>query len=444
MARRIMRRFKLAEVSAVDRPAQEHALALIFKRKDAGAPYWKREFTAEQRREAASSGAAEPDGSYPIHNASDLHNAMRAIGRSKNPAKTRAHIRARARALGLTSELSDAFKRSDDMTDDPATKVMGLFLGERLAKARDAFLASVKSILGDENANKDELVDKTVDQFVDHVADLSADSIKALSGGDPDDPPSEDEMNVAAMKKVLGLADNATEQDVIATVTKLAAAETHADKEKIAKLEKDLADANKAATVAAELAKADFSETERAFYNNLSDDAAKESFRKADHAGRMTQMEKREPELLELAKKVAENEALRKRVEKLEEDKALAEFTKEAIDAGLPESEGRTWMLMAKNAKSPEEKAAVAKMKGHLKSAIAAAKEGGLFKEFGATGRAEPLSAYEELEAKAAELRKVDPKLSKSQAFAKVYADPENAKLAQRERAENRPAGAAA
>jgi hypothetical protein len=444
MARRIMRRFKLAEVSAVDRPAQEHALALIFKREDAGAPYWKREFTAEQRREAASSGAAEPDGSYPIHNASDLHNAMRAIGRSKNPAKTRAHIRARARALGLTSELSDAFKRSDDMADDPATKVMGLFLGERLAKARDAFLASVKSILGDENANKDELVDKTVDQFVDHVADLSADSIKALSGGDPDDPPSEDEMNVAAMKKVLGLADNATEQDVIATVTKLAAAETHADKGKIAKLEKDLADANKAATVAAELAKADFSETERAFYNNLSDDAAKESFRKADHAGRMTQMEKREPELLELAKKVAENEALRKRVEKLEEDKALAEFTKEAIDAGLPESEGRTWMLMAKNAKSPEEKAAVAKMKGHLKSAIAAAKEGGLFKEFGATGRAEPLSAYEELEAKAAELRKVDPKLSKSQAFAKVYADPENAKLAQRERAENRPAGAAA
>jgi hypothetical protein len=443
MARRIMRRFKLAEVSAVDKPAQEHALALIFKRRDAGEPYWKREFTAEQRREAASSGAAEPDGSYPIHNASDLHNAMQAIGRSKNPAKTRAHIRARARALGLTSELSDAFKRSDDMTD-AATKVMGLFLGERLAKARDAFLASVKSILGDDKANKDELVDKTVDQFVDHVADLSADSIKALSGGDPDDTPSEDEMNVAAMKKVLGLADNATEQDVIAAVTKLAAAETHADKEKIAKLEKDLADATKAATVAAELAKADFSDTERAFYNNLSDDAAKDSFRKADHAGRMTQMEKREPELLELAKKVAENEALRKRVEKLEEDKALAEFTKEAIDAGLPESEGRTWMLMAKNAKSPEEKAAVAKMKGHLKSAIAAAKEGGLFKEFGATGRAEPLSAYEELEAKAAELRKVQPTLTKSQAFAKVYADPENAKLAQRERAENRPAGAAA
>jgi hypothetical protein len=38
-----------------------------------------------------------------------------------------------------------------------------------------------------------------------------------------------------------------------------------------------------------------------------------------------------------------------------------------------------------------------------------------------------------------AEERKRNPKLSKAQAFTKAYTDPANAKLAQRERAANRP-----
>lgn len=423
MAKRIMRRFRLHEISAVDNPAQEHAKVTIFKREDQDMPWVPAD--ALRHNKKADTEAKQKKWAT-------IANAALADGKDEGAA-----IRIANAAIGKAFEKASGH-------DDPAAKVMGLFLGERLAKARDAFLASVKSILGDDKANKDELVDKTVDQFVDHVADLSADITKALSGGDPDDPDSEDDMNVAAMKKVLGLADSASEQDVIAAVTKLAAAETHAKDDQIAKLTADLAAATKAATVAAELAKADFSDAERAFYNNLSDDAAKDAFRKADHAGRMTQMEKREPELLELAKAVAEREELKKRVAKLEEDKALAEFTKEAIDAGLPESEGRNWMLMAKNAKTPEEKAAVAKFKGHLKSAIAAAKEGGIFKEFGASGQIGPVSALDELNAKAAELRKSDPKLTKDQAFAKVYGDPENAKLAQRERMENRPAGVGA
>lgn len=120
MARNIMRAFKLNEISAVDRPAQAPARMAIIKR----------EFSAEERRDDARSGAAESDGSFPIENATDLHNAMRAVGRSKNPAKTRAHIRARARALGLESELSDAFKRADDtqesIMDKELLKALGL------------------------------------------------------------------------------------------------------------------------------------------------------------------------------------------------------------------------------------------------------------------------------------------------------------------------------
>jgi hypothetical protein len=80
-----------------------------------------------------------------------------------------------------------------------------------------------------------------------------------------------------------------------------------------------------------------------------------------------------------------------------------------------------------------------ARVEGYLKSAIAAAKEGGLFKEFGATRRAEPLSAYEELRAKAREFNKANPQLSFDQAFDRVYEDPENHALVRRERLENRP-----
>ena len=402
MAKRIMRRFRLHEISAVDNPAQEHAKVTIFKREDQDMPWTAAD--AHRHTKAADTPKKQ-------HRWATVANAALADGKDEGAA-----IRIANAAVG----------KSDD---DPAAKVMGLFLGERLAKARDALLASVKSILGDYKADKDELVDKTVDQFVDHVADLSADSIKAMSGGDPDDPPSEDEMNVAAMKKVLGLADSATEQDVIAAVTKLAAAETHAKDDEIAKLKKE--GAEKDAALA--LAKAGFSNEEQAFYNNLTDAGAKDAFLKGDKADRMVQMQKREPELLELAKAVQKNKEYEKRIAHLEEQTALEKFKKEAIDIGLPEAEAPTLMKLAKT-----DPAAYERMKGFTKSAIAAAKEGGLFKEFGATGRTEPMTAYEELTAKAKDLQKAEPKLSFSQAFNKVYTNPDNAELAKKERLENR------
>lgn len=63
-------------------------------------------FSAKQRRQLAASGAAMDDGSYPIRNASDLDNAIHAIGRgSGSHAAIKAHIVKRAKALGLTSRL---------------------------------------------------------------------------------------------------------------------------------------------------------------------------------------------------------------------------------------------------------------------------------------------------------------------------------------------------
>lgn len=62
----------------------------------------KREFSDAQRSRLADTGAAMPDGSFPISNRGDLDNARQAVGRSKNPGAARAHIKERARALGVT------------------------------------------------------------------------------------------------------------------------------------------------------------------------------------------------------------------------------------------------------------------------------------------------------------------------------------------------------
>jgi len=72
----------------------------------------KRTYNAAQRQEMAASGAAMPDGSFPIADADDLRAAMRSIGRAADPDAARAHIRRRARKLGLKDMLSDAFKKS--------------------------------------------------------------------------------------------------------------------------------------------------------------------------------------------------------------------------------------------------------------------------------------------------------------------------------------------
>jgi hypothetical protein len=67
------------------------------------------EFSTRQRSALAEKGAALPDGSYPIRNASDLRNAIQALGRAKNRAAAMAHIRKRAKALGLEKMLPSSW-----------------------------------------------------------------------------------------------------------------------------------------------------------------------------------------------------------------------------------------------------------------------------------------------------------------------------------------------
>lgn len=59
-----------------------------------------RQVPAEQRKKLADEGKAMPDGSFPIASVEDLRNAIQAIGRAKDPAAAKAHIKKRARDLG--------------------------------------------------------------------------------------------------------------------------------------------------------------------------------------------------------------------------------------------------------------------------------------------------------------------------------------------------------
>lgn len=59
-----------------------------------------RQFSTSERERLAKKKQARPDGSFPIETVGDLKNAIRAVGRAKNPGAAKAHIKKRARALG--------------------------------------------------------------------------------------------------------------------------------------------------------------------------------------------------------------------------------------------------------------------------------------------------------------------------------------------------------
>lgn len=65
----------------------------------------KRDWSADERKEAADKGEAMPDGSYPIKTKDDLEKAVEAYGRAKDKPEVKAHIVARAKALDATDML---------------------------------------------------------------------------------------------------------------------------------------------------------------------------------------------------------------------------------------------------------------------------------------------------------------------------------------------------
>lgn len=143
-----MTKFKITELSGVNRPAQLGARVTFMKREDETMldEFIKREFSDAKRKELASSGKALPDGSFPIENEADLHNAVSAFGRAKDPAKAKAHIKSRAQAMGMTGALPDSWVSKGATQMDPKELRKSLGLPESasdtdvitaLAKAKD-------------------------------------------------------------------------------------------------------------------------------------------------------------------------------------------------------------------------------------------------------------------------------------------------------------------
>lgn len=69
----------------------------------------REKYSEDDRKKLAAKGHAMKDGSYPIVDEEDLHNAIHAVGRGKNNShdSIRAHIKKRAAAMGKTSMLPD-------------------------------------------------------------------------------------------------------------------------------------------------------------------------------------------------------------------------------------------------------------------------------------------------------------------------------------------------
>jgi len=110
----------------------------------------KRDFSAGDRKRLAKEGKAMPGGGFPIATVGDLRNAIQAIGRAKNPAAARAHIKERARALGREDLIPDEWKGADpdltkvgaaeEMAHDPALlqQVRDGLLNLLIAEAQEA------------------------------------------------------------------------------------------------------------------------------------------------------------------------------------------------------------------------------------------------------------------------------------------------------------------
>lgn len=80
----------------------------------------RKDYSKDQRDKLAKSGHAMPDGSFPIEDEEDLHNAVKLAGNAKDPAAAKAHIKKRAAAMGKGDAIPDDWngsapeKKSDD------------------------------------------------------------------------------------------------------------------------------------------------------------------------------------------------------------------------------------------------------------------------------------------------------------------------------------------
>ena len=100
----------------------------------------KGEFSAAQREKDAEEGVAMPDGSYPIRSAKDVANAVRDCCRSGEKADVKAHIVARAKAIGAEGALPD------DWTAETADKAAAVSASLSASRSPDALAKAAAAL----------------------------------------------------------------------------------------------------------------------------------------------------------------------------------------------------------------------------------------------------------------------------------------------------------
>ena len=121
---RLLDAYSSEELVKMDQAAQVAAIAKLnggpeVKPELAKEDLEKKEFSPKEREKLADEGKAMPGGGFPIENEADLKNAIQAIGRAKDPEAAKAHIKDRAKALGLTALIPEQWggeeaKKADD------------------------------------------------------------------------------------------------------------------------------------------------------------------------------------------------------------------------------------------------------------------------------------------------------------------------------------------
>jgi hypothetical protein len=131
----------------------------------------KREFSAQEREKDAEAGVAMPDGSYPIKSAKDVENAVRDFNRSGQKPDVKAHIIARAKAIGAESALPDEWTKTVDKSAAPFVAPSApQNASEALAKAAAALTQAALKLerAADEHAS----LRKALDDLAPALADI--------------------------------------------------------------------------------------------------------------------------------------------------------------------------------------------------------------------------------------------------------------------------------
>lgn len=114
----------------------------------------KRDYSDAERADMAEAGQAMPGGGFPIKTVKDLKNAIQAFGRAKDPAAAKAHIKARASALGREDLIPENWKAVEGEVEKVEHNAADL------EAVRSSMIALIEAELAEmQNGEEDEICD---------------------------------------------------------------------------------------------------------------------------------------------------------------------------------------------------------------------------------------------------------------------------------------------